>query len=1121
MIELPERPGPAVGCPVAAWAAPVVIPTYLTPPADRNPMFLEKRVYQGSSGRVYPNPVVDSVSDERIDKAWAAVHLENEYVRLMVLPELGGRIHVGLDRTNGYDFFYRQNVIKPALVGLLGPWISGGVEFNWPQHHRPSSFMPVDWVIEELADGGRTVWCSEHEPMGRMKGMHGVTLRPGSSLVELRARLFNRTPEVRTFLWWANVCARAHGRYQSFFPPDVKYVFDHAKRAVSAFPVARGPYYGVDYGARPPDEADLSWYRNIPVPTSYMATGTRGDFFGGYDHAADAGFVHWADHRISPGKKQWTWGNAEFGYAWDRELTDTDGPYVELMAGVYTDNQPDFSWLQPYETKTFSQFWYPVQRIGPAQAASLDGALSLTVRAGSARVGAAVTREQPATTLQLMAGKEILWQQTADLAPGRPLLVDDIALPAGTEATDLSLSAWADGRQLVAYRAEAVGPGEAPEPAHEPPPPTDISSTEELYLTGLHLAQYHHATRRPEDYWREALRRQPGDVRSNTALGWWHRHRGEHQLAIDCFSAAIATLTRLNPNPYDGEPFYGLGLALRAAGRSDEADEALSKAAWSGVWRGPAQFARAQLAARRGSLGVALELLDGAVDADRDQTAARSLRAAIRRRLGCRAGAVEDIRAVLAVDPLDAMALDQRRWLAIDDERLSPSDGGGSEVPAGPAVDDALPGGAQTALDVAHDYAAAGLLEEAIDVLRRNLTAGSAVPHPMVGYTLAGDPGAVAELSRAEEMPPDYCFPARLEEIDVLESAMARRPQDARAPYYYGNLLYDKRRYEDAIGAWRRAARLDPTFPTSHRNLGLAEFNVLGRREEALACYGRAFAAAPTDARVLYELDQLRHRCGVAPVERTTLLEECRPLVDKRDDLTIEYVTLLNILGRYDEALTAISSRRFHPWEGGEGLVSAQWVSANLRLGTLALYAGHPGTAIGLMEAALTRPANLGEAKHLLAPENEVQCHLGLALRAAGRESEALRWLNLAATVQGAPQAAGGEPTYWQAQARRALGDEDAATDLLEHLLRSARQRGAEPQKIDYFATSLPTFLVFEDDLGHRNRAECHYLEALGLVGLGRRSAAKQHFLRVLDLDVAHAGAGWHLRRLGFDQGRD
>ena len=186
---LPERPAAQRERSVAAWMAPVTIPTYEVPPPDPNPMFLEKRVYQGSSGRVYPNPFTDRLSDDRVDHAWNAVHLENRYLRLMVLPEIGGRIHVGLDRTNGYDFFYRQNVIKPALVGLLGPWISGGVEFNWPQHHRPSTYAPVDWSIEEHADGSVTVWCSEHEPMDRMKGMHGITVHPDSALVEVRVRL--------------------------------------------------------------------------------------------------------------------------------------------------------------------------------------------------------------------------------------------------------------------------------------------------------------------------------------------------------------------------------------------------------------------------------------------------------------------------------------------------------------------------------------------------------------------------------------------------------------------------------------------------------------------------------------------------------------------------------------------------------------------------------------------------------------------------------------------------------------------------------------------------------------------------------------------------------------------
>src|SRR5271165_5484288 len=367
----------------------VVLPTYEPGRPDRNPMFLEKRVYQGSSGRVYPLPFTDRIADSPQPRAWEAVFIENEYVRVMILPALGGRIHRAQDKTNGFDFFYRQNVIKPALVGLAGPWASGGVEFNWPQHHRPATFMPVETVIERHADGAQTVWSSDHEPMNRMKGMHGVCLHPGRAYVEVKVRLYNRTPFVQSFLWWANVATQVHELYQSFFPPDVHYVADHARRAMSSFPLCEGSYYGVDYAERArtgvpaaerpahfvPDGSyaanDLSWYANIPVPTSYMALASEQDFSGGYDHKRQAGVVYVANHHIAPGKKQWTWGNQQFGYAWDRNLTDSDGPYIELMAGAYTDNQPDFSFLAPGETKTFSQYWYPIQQIGPAQAANL------------------------------------------------------------------------------------------------------------------------------------------------------------------------------------------------------------------------------------------------------------------------------------------------------------------------------------------------------------------------------------------------------------------------------------------------------------------------------------------------------------------------------------------------------------------------------------------------------------------------------------------------------------------------------------------------------------------------------------------------------------------------------
>ena len=540
-LDLPDAPPELADARVKAWHEAVTIPTYVPDEPSAYPAFLEARVYQGSSGKVYPLPMTERIAEEPVDVAWDAVHLENEWVRLMVLPELGGRIHVGRDKVRDYDFFYRNDVIKPALVGLAGPWVSGGVELNWPQHHRPATYLPVTTTIEhDEATGAVTLWCSDHDPLLRMKGMHGVRLHPDKAVVELVVRLHNRTELPQTFLWWANVAAEVHEEYQSFFPPDVHYVADHANRATVSFPAASGPYYGVDYPARVdaehPDADRLDWYRNIRVPTSYMVLETAGEFFGGYDHRAGAGFVHWADRHVSPGKKQWTWGTEPFGRAWDRNLSDSGAPYVELMAGVYTNNQPDFTWLAPGETRTFSQVWYPIGGIGPAQAATLDAAARMEGSSEGVRVAVAVTSPQAGALVELARNGETVWSTTADLDPATPLLTT-----ADVEAEGLTLTVRAaDGSPLLRLAPAEAGEAEVPPPAHEPPPPADVASADELYVIGTHLEQYRHATRSPEDWWGEALRRDPGDARCNRAMGERRYRAGAYEEAETFLRAGLA-----------------------------------------------------------------------------------------------------------------------------------------------------------------------------------------------------------------------------------------------------------------------------------------------------------------------------------------------------------------------------------------------------------------------------------------------------------------------------------------------------------------------------------------------------------------------------------------------------
>lgn len=276
----------------------VTIPTYPISAYDKNPMFLEKRVYQGSSGRVYPHPVCEGVSDTKIDREYDAIYLENDYLLVMILPELGGRIQRMYDKTNGYDAVYYNEVIKPALVGLAGPWISGGIEFNWPQHHRPSTYDPTDWKIESGADGSVTVWVGETEKMFHTKGMAGFTLYPDRAYLEIHGQVYNPTDRPQTFLWWANPAVPVNDATQSIFPPDVHAVMDHGKRAVSKFPIADGVYYKYDYAPG----TDISRYKNIPVPTSYMAYHSDYNFIGNYDYDRKAGLLHIADHHVSPGK---------------------------------------------------------------------------------------------------------------------------------------------------------------------------------------------------------------------------------------------------------------------------------------------------------------------------------------------------------------------------------------------------------------------------------------------------------------------------------------------------------------------------------------------------------------------------------------------------------------------------------------------------------------------------------------------------------------------------------------------------------------------------------------------------------------------------------------------------
>ncbi len=1108
-LTLPPAPQSLSG-PVKAWSEPVFIDTYLPSLPDKNPMFLEKRVYQGSSGKVYPLPVIDSVSTSAVARSWQALHIENEFIRLMILPEIGGRIHVGVDKTNGYDFFYRQNVIKPALVGLAGPWISGGVEFNWPQHHRPATFMPVEWSIEEAPDGSRTVWLGDHDPLSHLKGMHGVCLRPGVARMELRVRLTNRTLIPQSFLWWANVGVHVHEHYQSFFPPDVHFVADHARRAISEYPLCTGHYYGVNYGQRvkngipddqrpsvyPPSSQyppnDLSWYANIPVPTSYMAVGSQYDFSGGYDHRAQAGLVSVADHHIAPGKKQWTWGNSDFGHAWNRHLTDSDGPYIELMTGVFTDNQPDFSFLAPGETRRFVQYWYPIKKIGPPVAANEHAAVHISAQRDGILIGVAVVEAQGELELELLSGGRQVLCRKLSARPASPW-VEQTSL-----ASSLLSQAWgmrlthADGRVLLSYDAPSPTPASSPSIATEPPAPEKVATNDELYVIGMHLDQYRHATRYPETYWREALRRDAGDCRCLNAMGLWHLKRGEFADAAGHFQRAIRRLTRFNNNPYDGEPYYHLGLALTYLARPDDAYDAFFKATWNRAWTGPAQLEMARIASARGQWHTALQHCDGALRSEPENIAALCLKVLMLRKLDHSAEASHCLHLALELDPLDALA----RYLATESSLLP----------------------INVRLDAAHDLARAGLFHESLQLLDRGPSHEEYGAEAIWLYTRAyfhqraGMKVQATELfARAAATGVDWCFPSRLEEIAVLQAAISAAPGDGAARLLLGNLYYDRKRHQEAAQLWEQSATLRPQDALVWRNLGIARCNVQHDAAAARQAYRRARECDPDDARVFFEADQLAKAVGVPISQRLADMESHRDLVAKRDDLSLEYISLLNQAGRWHEALEMLLQRDFQPWEGGEGQVLAQFVRARVLAGEELLESGQPQLAMEAFSSTLRPPENLGETWHPLANRSEAYFWLGEASCAMNHKQEADQWWAKAAEAKGDFQQMAPTPyseiTLYQIFSLQRLNRHSQAADLIKEVTAYADNLLTSTARIDYFATSLPTLLLFDIDLQAEQTQKAMYLKAQMLMASGRYDAAITELTDILRQNPAHSGA--------------
>ncbi len=1086
------------GAAVSIRTEPLRIPTYQVGRPDPNPRFFTGRAYQGAQGRVYPYPMLDTLTDNRVEKTYNAVYLENDYVKLCVLPEIGGRVFSALDKTNNYDFLYRQHVVKPALIGMLGAWISGGIEWCIPHHHRATTFMPVDYKLTENPDGSKTLWIGEIELRHRTKWAIGLTLYPGKSYMEAAIKIINRTPFVNSILCWANVAVHANENYQVIFPPSTEYATYHGKNQFARWPVSHEFYSGADYSKG----VDLSWWKNHPSPMSFFAWNYRDDFFAGYDHGANAGTAYVANHHIAPGKKLWQWGPGLRGQMWDKILTETDGPYVEIMAGAYSDNQPDYSWLQPYEVKIIKQYWYPIRKIPGVKNANLNGAVDLDLTNPTlAKIAFNTTSMRKNARVLLTTADSVLFERRIDISPERPFSAQ-VAIPEKAAQNDLRLSLLSsENEQLVSYSPVEKQGAPMPEPVKPPPAPKHINSVEELYLAGLRLDQFHHATLSPYPYYEEALARDPNNFQVNTELGILYSRRGMFKEARQKLNRAIDRVTKNYTSPKDGRAHYYLGIALKLERRYDAAYDALYKATWTHACNAAAYYNLAEIDCIRGDFHKALEHLDRSIATNAWNTKALNLKAAVLRRLGKLKQAASLAAKTLAFDPLGSWAQNEL-YLA----KFAP--GAKRKARALKASHFKTAERVQSSLELALDYGNCGLFNEALESLARlaKPAEGRPADHPMVYYYLGffsekkGDaPKAKRYYRAAAKMPPDYCFPFRLESIAVLNRAIALNPSDARAHYYLGNLLYDNQP-RAAIEQWEKSALLDPTFPTVHRNLAFACAYTKNDTPAAIAAMEKAVACDSRDPRLYYELDLLYEAGGISPQKRLDLLQQNHETLTARDDALAREIALHVQTGQYDRAIELLKDRHFHTWEGG-GRIHRVYADAHLLRGLKNFKNEKYRQALQDYAAAMQYPENL-EVGRPKTNTRLCQIHflIGRAHEALGDTQKARDSFEKAASAQ----VRRSEYAYYKGLALAKLGSKAEALQVFERMAASAT-----PQpEVEFFAK-------FGQKQAHNVKlAQTHYLLGLAHLGKGEKQKARAEFEKTLELNINHLWAPVRLSEL-------
>lgn len=1048
------------------------IPTYVPVAPNPMPRFYEGANHQGVQRRMYPYPFDNGLTMNKQDIDYPMVFVENDYVRFAIAPGQGGRVYYAYDKTNGYNWFYHNAVVKPSLIGMVGNWRSGSLAWGYPHHHGPTTVENMEYKIEKNADGSQTVWINSQERLQRANVLIGYTVYPNSSLIEMTIVPRNPTELTNSFLFWANPAVRCDENYQVIFPPSVKYVTYHGKNSMTAWPVADSPFNRYNYTG-----LDISRWENTRTSVSFFSWDPREDYFGGYDHALKAGTAWVGNHYVSPGMKYWADGNNPSGLNTNNGLTDDSGRYIELMAGFYTDNQPDYSWLQPYETKLGTMIWFPIRELDGLKYANRNGALNYFMGDGSVDVRLNATSPHNAARFTVSASGKEVFSQVISISPAEPRKFD-VKLPAGAGENDIVMSLYDNDGNLLYYYAPAehIAPDyDKPEPLTSYSSPADIKTVEELYLTGLRIDQFH-STMDPMPYFNEALKRDPNNSQVNTQLGIMALKDFNWEKAEGYFKTAADRVMMRYTRPRDCESLYYMGLATLRQGRTDEAYDWLYRASWDADWHTASYLQLAMIDCARGSFDVALDHVSRAISTNTENLVAQNLKGAVLRHLGLKDEAVKHFTELLEKTKIDHFAMNELCLLGADGADMAELDRWMRDDP-------------QAYLELASYYMQAGLYEEAAAVVKRAIDKGCT--YPMVTYAygyfnemLGNADEALASYKKASTLPHDYCYPFRQEESVILAHAIEMNPSDAKAPYYLGNLYYEHQP-ERAVALWEKSRDLDGTFYITHRNLALAYRDIDKDYPKALESIKKAVSCNAGDPRLLYETDVINNLNKVSAKDKYEFLIKNKKTAVKHYETLLRLITRAVEYGKYDEALDLLDNNSIIESEGAREKQSDYLNSYALKAWDL-IKKGRGAAAVDVMQKALDYPVGLyGRAQFA-----QLYYLTGLAYQKKGDKAMAAEYFNKAVNDVEVGSGNDREYTYYVGLAQKELGNTAEAEKIFKSLTGAENAGNVINGQFGGGRTT-----------SDARAAQSAYQAGLGYLGLGDKAKAKENLSKALDLD--------------------